>query len=475
MIIFNTNRLIPAPFVSWRKENNTTQGGEIVGPTYGITLQGILVADAGSPNSTGNFHQSLSTYPDNETVATDAKFGSLLRKQESLRTLFSSQNDGKLLRIYPPDLSTPQECNPRIKSISFERQGNDPLVNQMGYTINLEADKLTNPFGIEESADVELYKVSSSSEDWNLEVESENLVTYRLSRRISAVGKRFYSSSGTLDIPPWKNARSYVLGKIGLGLKDEMRIASGVLNLNAYDAYNYQRAQSVNEGAGEFSVTENWIVFGSGQIPATNEYSVDTRVSADNGFATVSINGQIQGLSLFNNTTQVMATGKYDNALAKFNQIEPTIYSLAQTISTVSLHPYPVNRVIGRNTINGTISYNYEYNNRPTGLFPGSISETYTESFDNPGDIFASLNVFGRAVGPILQDMETTTGKGKSVSMELVFSGMNYGGSIPTKPTTTSLVNYFAPTGVIVVKQRDQENWSFLTGRYSRNVSWVYE
>lgn len=475
MILFKGNKIIPAPFFSAQKEYQRGNDGTVVGSIWNITLNGELISYKGSPSSDGTFWTNTGE-PADEVIADDARFATLMRKKEALRDLFSSKNDGGLLEIQPLDGSAPVKCNPRIISIAFERQSQDPMYNRLAYSIRLEADVL-HIVGNEneESEDLQNYKISSASEEWNLETEDPDTQTYRISHRIAAVGKPYYTLDGVLEKPAWEHAQSYVLDKLGVGLQSQFMVGSGVLNLDTHSAYNYVRSQTVNETNGEFSVTETWLAF-NGDYPALDDYTVESRVSAENGLTTVAVNGTVRGLETRNPTNWTLQTSKYDNAKSYFNNIVGSLHSRAATISEINnLNPTPASTSIGRNSVAGTISYNYEFNTRGGPIFAGALSELYQESYDNPTDVFASIPVIGRALGPVLQDVGTTTGRRKRLSVSLVFSGYTYGGSLPVKPDTDSLIVSFAPIASVVALSEDQETWDYNTGRYTRNVGWTYE
>lgn len=471
-------KIIPPPFFNARKQFLRANDGTILGTIWNISLNGTIVAHKGSPNSSGTFWTS-SGEPADEVLTADEYFDVLLRKQEALRDLFSSKNDGKLLEIVPENGDAPVKFNPRINGITFDREGRDPMYTRMGYNIELEADRLYIVGNDnEDSDDVQDYQISSAQEDWNIELEDADHQTYRLSHRLSAVGKRYYDITGNLEKPAWEQAQDYVLNKLGLGLNATMMRGSGVLDLNNHNAYNYVRTVNTNELNGEYAVSETWLMYyASGAAPALDDYTVDARVSATNGLNTVTVNGQIKGLENRNNSNwTVVDVTKYDNAATYFNSITSEIYSRATNLSGITnLHPYPANSSVGHNRKAGTINYSYEYNTRGANIFAGALSETYQETYDNPANVFASIPVIGRAVGPILQDSGTTTGRRKRVQITLIFSGYTYGSSLPTKPDTDSLLSTFIPSAGTVALTEDQENWDLLTGRYTRSVGWVYE
>ena len=68
-ISYNSQPLIPAPFVNISKEYIKTGDGKKVGATYTISIEGTLIPEKGSPNSTGAF----SAKPSDENITSPYK------------------------------------------------------------------------------------------------------------------------------------------------------------------------------------------------------------------------------------------------------------------------------------------------------------------------------------------------------------------------------------------------------------------
>ena len=75
-----------------------------------------------------------------------------------------------------------------------------------------------------------------------------------------------------------------------------------------------------------------------------------------------------------------ITTSKYDNALTRFSYASGVALDRAQSYSGLTLNIIPLTSVIGRNPIAGTITYNYEYDNRPRRLILGAKSEAIEKS-----------------------------------------------------------------------------------------------
>lgn len=408
----------------------------------------------------------------------DSWLSTMLRKQEALRTLFA--DEGKTLEIQGYDASSPIKCNPRIRGpIEFlgGQQGRNVWTNTMGYRITFDADIIyMNGTSLgEDESDLTNYHIDRYDETWQLEPGDDLARTYRLSHQLSAKGKRFYDETGTLTQQAWENARDYVVNKLQLGIDNTKMVATGVLNNSNFGAYNYIRSQTINESAGSFSVGESWLCFEAGTgYPAIEEFNVNTRIE-EGSLHNVTVEGTIRGLEVKDNTNYALQSTRWFNASGKFTEVEPVLLARAQNFGGVQLNPSVLNKVVGRNEIQGTITYAYEYDNRPSASIDGAISEIISITYDNQADLFAVIPVIGRAAGPVLQDLLSKTEKSLTISIEAVLPASTIT-TAATKPDTNTVVSGYAPSFTSFRKiGRDTENWSPNTGRIVRQTTYIYE
>lgn len=474
-VYYNNEAIIPAPFASISKEYQTTEDGTIVGSVFLITLKGKFVSYKGSPNSKQVFW-TTSGYPPDETFSSvDNNFTSILRKLEALRILFSQE--GHTLQIQPFDGAPPIKCNPRIRRLEFP-EGQWVFISD--YVITLEADVLyMNGKAIDEDdgTDVVNYHISKASDDWSFEPVDDKFITYRLTRTVSATGKRFYDSTGVLTQEAWQNASDYVKNNYKLGI-DNNRIAQSILvPISATgQAYNYARTEHVNKKGGIYSVTESWLVFDPGSGAAAVEEFTAVISVEESQRVTVNMEGTITGLRVSDNTSQSLITDKYTNAAAKLAQVLPVLFTRAQSYSGFNLNPTALRHQTNHAVIVGVITYTYTYDNRPTSLIPGSISEKLSFNFNNPNDVFAKIPVLGRAIGPVLQDIGTVTESTKGFTIEAILPAASVDNPAGVaKPNTDSIVVGNAPSASQVFKGQDSEDWNPYTGTYSRRVLWTYQ
>lgn len=469
-VIYNSFKLIPAPFVSLSKDMQTNEDGKIVGTLFSITLKGSLIAHRGTPRTDGTF--VTFGYPEDEDVAENEKLSALIYKQTALRKLFG--REGLLLEIEGYDGCIPFRCNPRVKRFEFPEggQGRVSWVDKCDYTIQLEADKIYGKFGNEEEGDPANYKVSKSDEQWTVEIADERVQTQRLTHSVSATGKRFYLPDGTLEMEAWEQARRYVLNRIGLGIDAARLTAPSVLD-NTVSAYNYIRSQHVGETNGTFQVSEQWLCFAPTGVPAIEEGTINIRESAE-GRVTVSMDGTITGLEERNNSTYVLTTSKYNNAFDMWDiEVRPNLFTRAAAAAGTTLHASPNAFSYGINQRAGVISYQAEYDDRPTPATSGAVSEIIEIVNNNQADIYATIPVLGRTAGPILQDIVTNTAKRRSIHIEVVMPAKSQTYT-PTAPNTTTIVTANMPGGTVFMDS-DEERWNAYTGRYSRTTQFTWE
>lgn len=476
-IIYNDKAIIPAPFVDLTKSFDTSEDGAIIGSTFAITLKGTLMADRGSPTSSGTFW-GPSGYPPDESIVQEKQMASLLRKQEALRGLFS--DEGKMLQIQPLDSGLPpMRCNPRVKRLEFPAggQGRTSWAQKMDYTVLLEADIMyvSGTWFSEDSGNsCAQYKVSKAAESWAMESLDEKVYTYRLTHSLSATGKRHYDASGVLVKPAWENARDYVLNKIGLGINSARMIASGVINGNGFSGYNHLRTQHVGELDGTFQVTENWVCYEpNGEPPAINDRTVNVKY-AENGRKTVSIEGTVTGLNVRDPVTFVQTSTRYENASSKWtNYVNPGLFAAATSLSGATLNTTLLNASVGINDKAGVITYHYEWDDRSNSEISGAMSEIVTVNNHGATDIYASIPVLGRSAGPVLQDIGSQSAKKRTVQIEVVMpcKSQTY---TPTEPNTDSMVLALKPVASGVFLDQDDQSWTVNNGRYSRTATWTY-
>ena len=481
-------RIIPAPFMTISKTYQKSGNGDIIGKLYTLTLTGTIVSYMGSPYSDGTFYEG-GDYPDDEVLTSDQKLGAIFRKQEALRDLFSTE--GLLFEAQSDVTFAPIRCYPRINEITFAE---GVWYDRCEYTIVLEADEL---YPMQEDSFDEY--ISSATESWTIDTseEAETLAdtrTYTMSHEVSAVGKRVYSTDGDGEIikEPWQYAQDYVLAR--LGFDSVMALSSGVNNLPSYyNGWNHVRSENIDKAGGGFSVTENWLLASGSAI---EDFTIQQTNELESPYPRVSINGNVRGFE-DRSTTMGLESSKWDNVQPKFNIASGLAFTRAQAYSGLSLNAVPLNTTIGRNPLQGTIDYTFEYDARPNNLIANAKSENIVISDNIGGELFASVFVLGRTAGPVLQDLGTQQANTRSLNIEIVVDPPTYSDSpdqtemtsvlVGQKPSNdanfstnlNTLIAAATPSATVTnggpFQSQPQESWDIKTGRYSYNIEWTYE
>ena len=259
--------LTPAPFVSIDKSFDKTGDGQILGVRYTITLNGTMVADRGSPSThedaANGFLVDSADKIVNDHVAAHS-YTDILKKQQSLRKLFSKKNEGGRLDVAAPFTGgATVTCYPRITSITFPEQSPGNTYVQP-YTIVLEADQLTGA-GIGTDPDdmnaAGHEMVSAASENWEFSEGIDVFIhhkadgsidktfkTYQVIHTVSATGKRkFNTSTDAADgLEAEKHGRDHGSAD-GKGFFNKLETTSGVeTGAGWYQARDFCRKKLVH-------------------------------------------------------------------------------------------------------------------------------------------------------------------------------------------------------------------------------------
>lgn len=476
IVTYGGKRLVPAPFITIERVFQKAQNGLTLGTAYNINLNGTLVARKGSPGASGSVGANWTDdwwtgagYPtDSNTIGYDV----IQYKQKKLLDAFATE--GLKLEVLPCEGQPGFSFYPKINTVSLQE---GIQVEQSKYTISMEADRI---YGFS-TGDYTSPYISQAEETWNLEFNDKAahtgaLHTFLLTHTVNAVGKTVYYDGGVTTA--WQEAKAFVLPR--LGLDNYFAASTGVMNLPAQTAYNHVRSENTDELGGSYSVTESWVLSSGGGV--FEDFTVSSRISATDGLINVSIEGSIEGMETINYGTTSgsfsVATSKYTRASNYFANISGSLYNRCTTYGELqgkTLNLVPLNTLIGKNPTAGTITYNYEYDNRPSYYATGVLSEIISFNYQNAADVFTRVPIIGRAAGPILQDMNTVTETTKEISIEAIFNPSNdYSGM--NRPTAyNTLITLSRPSADTIFTESDVESWTPTNGRYSRQVRWVWQ
>jgi hypothetical protein len=489
----------PVPFISVSKAYETQGNGVRVGATYTITLTGTLTP-LGTPSATGG-------YPKIDEL------------QDELKQALAE--NGNRWRVQCNG-STLIETYPHIKDVNFS-QSNDNWVFTCPYTITLEYYDEPAETGIDPDITVLGSSIKSFDDSWTVEfvedaahyewnldgnVQDNSPYQMRMTRSISAVGKTRFTAnpaapqSGVVEYEAWENAKNYVANQLWTNDRWEDHAQTGLYIINMADVemarFNHIRQQTIDEGAGSFSLQESWLLIDAGATGiagnATEDFTITTTASATQGLTSISVEGSIQGLETrsygtTDPTAFTIAEDKYAAATGYWANVEAKLYGRALYAAGVlspSLNMTALDTSLGHNPTKGVITYQYGFDNRPCTFISGALHESIVISEDNPSDVFASLVVLGRAKGPILQDIGTVTATTRNIAIEVIMAPPTGCDGCSDFELALAAAPGLEVDGFLccvetqingswdqVFKSADSESWDIKTGLYTRNVSWT--
>lgn len=365
-----------------------------LGGYYEITLNGTILAHEGSPllispnggqgaSAGTNFATVYDPRPQGQFVPLENSLGSILEKQNAIRSLFAI--DGNRMELLSIDGNEPlMVFYPTVQSISFEE---GIYVQLCRYTVSLRAEflldknnkiisdglmnlnKEPDPNSITTYPSTEYFGdsnrktltdhmndvgglVEDFGDSWSIEAEDgngitvdpfennfENIIrTYRITRNLSATGKTIHGPSDNGDNnrwEAWQQAKSFIEKRLSdeypniptSGNYLENYFANGFINLaySAYSGYNHSRTESIDKTNGSYSISETWLL-SSGT--AYENYSMSLSSSSDSPTQSISVNGTIRGLSsipasgsIFGGNLVDQRNTPYENATIKYSEV----------------------------------------------------------------------------------------------------------------------------------------------------------
>jgi len=550
----------PTPLVAISQPLIRAGNGEPIGTNYNIVLTGTLLPDQGCPYALNHqsslygfygsspssligpynsFDSDVSHFgynrPSKQIVPENDSSHAIFAKQNALRALFAT--NGQRLEISDINDDEPSIiCFPRLVDINFQE---GIFVGRCDFTITLEADVLLDKDlrvlaegtilptssgnlvmeGVYESSlihDLKAAFIADFNEEWSIETdeaagESPSLPrSYRISHSITATGKTHYGpSKDDPDVvekyPAWLSARNFVQSKISDSVSNYPnimgKIGSGTLNLtSSYGGFNHVRTEQISESNGTYSVNETWLLASGSSY---ENYSLSASASIDSALISVSIEGNIKGLSTitpsgFGGSGGITAI---QNAYNKYNQISNSgvfgftsdIFKRANASVAVQLNSQPRSISVSQNDYTGEMAYSVQFDNRPTNIISGVLAENISVNDTYPGDVFAKVNVIGRKTGPVLQYIGGRTEYVRDVTINLLMdynslaytSGRN--SLLMQKPSIVQpmanqlamLISDLSPANEPGIRKYfispPQETWNPKEGSYSLSLSWTYE
>ena len=544
--------LIPAPLVSFSKQVYNNLGRPGFGADFSVSLQGTLIPTHGNPYSSGLSTEDWTTtrqVEEGEIQTLDATqhLDVTIKKQEHIRKLFSNttvSGEAKPIKVtirgWDDDTNVGSGLSfyGFVDDISFDSDSR--WVNPTTYTVNLRnASFLT-------SANEELFPdyynentsgwmISSLTENFDIQEDGRLTIDfndmandratiktlgkiYTITRSITAVGSPVYNDNGEYlnGLSPWQQASGFIYEY--LMPEQSGTFPSGrLLPASGYNEANAIFQESVDKEAGSYSLNKT-STFYSGNHPIIESITINQDIG-ENESNSISVQGTIQGL---NTVSGLHSSGNaFLNAEAYWTGVVDTgvsnAYYYARGILPENkswLHPRPLSKSVGRDFNAGTISYTYNFDDRPPNVVSGSISESIQISDTYPGEIFSVTPVIGRSQ-PVLQYLNSRSEYKRNLSINIVMgqptgyawnhilgNNVNNSGLITSNQTSilsqlfltqkpsisnTSELNYIYQAAnpvndpnINIVDGKcfhssPSESWDARTRNYTYSIEWTYE
>lgn len=379
-VLINGNSLRPAPQVVFSREPISMPDGRISGFNLVATLHGTIV-----PEKLNNVFVA---------VGIDSRLSVVLQQQQAL---VGFVGNGGTLDIIGWDGTTTSTMIGKLRSLEFE---DGDWVNECKYTIVLEGPFISGAH----SAYIE-----SASELWTFD-EAESPKLTKATHTVSAKGINKYNGDGTINTYAWQNARDFVKNKLGLGFDasgdsfwtqesgSQLASESERKPLSAIPR-NHIVVENTNQVEGTYEATETFILC---DAEYWEEYTVNTKKVDDSPIITeiVGISGVIHGLYDAINDFD----GRYNNAVTRWQTVKDLLYSRAQATATSTLNIHPTVHDITFNSLEGTVNYTYEFNNR------NLTNDTYeiynVESSTSLEDYKTTVAISGTITGVLYMDTD---------------------------------------------------------------------
>jgi len=324
---------------------------------------------------------------------------------------------------------------------------------------------------------------------------------YRFTRTCSAKGRPAVgadvNNSSTFYANACSGVKAFVDSRMAINeyspyvVTDHYKYIQGASIMRMSTAVNIDLAEL------SYSVTINgyWANSSGGtlkQLGAFETFNTTVQNDASSRLVSVTVDGKLNGYSIGapTDSRQSVLAGAGGGAQDVLNRISgngsygmgSVVYSRAQSACGSVLNAIPKSiSVADSASADGAISYNITYDNRPTNVVTGSISESISVSDSYPTDVYASIQIMGKRDGPVFQYMNTTTEYERTLNVELIMSdNITASPSVhsDTRDQINSLISNAAPSpssaGYVMLKQAT-ENWNSTEGQYSLNMSWAYK
>lgn len=463
---YDGQSLVPAPLVDISKEFIRADDGVILHPDYTITLTGTIVNVGEDLDSPG---------VENETFGDMAD---IQAEQIRIRTIFDV--DGGRLEIEAPGGGSAHTLDAfcTVQSINFERS---TWTTRCNYTIVLKTNKI-------EDDDTISTQLSAYNENWSFSENQDG--TTAVSHRLVAQGLPIYDGPNSLSTDPliqaknWCNDRKITINTDGALTysNSDFSLTSTITNIGSGNEnfWNYALVENIGPTEYSWEINESFLYDPSGV--AREIFTASRNINPeDSRKYTVSINGTVFG----NAENQRNLNLRNSRAETFFNDnVEPNLATRAlQYIpSGFTINPGADSRQVNYQLDEGVLSYSYTFAAVKGFLFSDAIEEQINVVDNGPTDVFAQIPVPGRANGPVVQYMNTSTLPERTLNISLLFppeSGLINSSTLASlyegKPDTDSIVDLLKPNVGFYYTTQNNEEWNPIRRRYNRNITWVIQ
>ena len=502
----------PMPRYSINRENLSTGDGTFMGTKFTISVTGTAIiqsTDDGQDITIKGQRQSR-------------VMGEGITLMQVLREEFPNQGTGKLEISPYGGLSNIMVFNDaKLLNVDLPEQNEESAgVQTLEYSFTFEAyeeDSNNTNTGTTGRPVKPSYKLSSVDESWELSeadsffydfdipTDENNTLrkTYTLSHTVSATGLKKYERPGVIatDGEAFRQAVLWVKTRLVSDprveiiedlMGDETFFKSKFLPIEMnmpgktddlgfnlkegtppYKGYNHTRSVSSDQNIGSYSVTDTWVI-SQENFESTHSLEFNFEGGASAEGSTVTATATFQGLSTL--TSDNTKIDKYAGALKAFNIVKPLIPTLAEKAYKDSQGQFALrtdinsSESVGHNKVSGTVTYSVSFNDYELPKIANAVSENVTISYNNDrGEqkLIAILQVIGRAGGPIVQDIQTTQIRSRTIAVDAV---MKRGSG---KPDGESAISSYRPTTTSYLTS-STESWNPNTRAYNKSETWEF-
>ena len=485
----------PMPRYSINRENLSTGDGTFMGTKFTINVTGTAViqsVDDGQDITIKGQRQSR-------------VMGEGLTLMQVLREEFPNQGTGKLEISPYGGLSNIMVFNDaKLLNVDLPEQNEESAgVQTLEYSFTFEAyeeDSNNTNTGTTGRPVKPSYKLSSVDESWELSeadgffydfdipTDENNTLrkTYTLSHTVSATGLKKYERPGVIATDGEAFRQAVLWVKTRLVSDPRVEIIEDLMGDETFFKSKFLPIEmnmpgktddlgfNLKEGTAANSVDIIGRIISQENFESTHSLEFNFEGGASAEGSTVTATATFQGLSTL--TSDNTKIDKYAGALKAFNIVKPLIPTLAEKAYKDSQGQFALrtdinsSESVGHNKVSGTVTYSVSFNDYELPKIANAVSENVTISYNNDrGEqkLIAILQVIGRAGGPIVQDIQTTQIRSRTIAVDAV---MKRGSG---KPDGESAISSYRPTTTSYLTS-STESWNPNTRAYNKSETWEF-